>query len=284
MGLSNRAILDVVILVYYIPVFPLCVWVVIKHGFGRQVGWIYLAVLATLRIVGASTGIANNSHPSIGLLETTTITYSIGLTPLLLAMLGIIQRVNEGMPTPSFPPRMTRLITIPILVGLIMGIIGGTDAFSSNPNSRKSGVTDTKVAIILFLVAFFVLAGISLLTLLKIGQVIDGEKRLLWAVIASLPFLLVRLIYSLIVDFDRSSTIFSLTSTRNVAVVVQAIMSVAMEFIVVALYLAAGFTVRTIPRSTVQNGHQSAADQYRTAQEIRTHRHKQQTGFTSVEV
>jgi hypothetical protein len=254
MGLSSRTILDIVELVYYGPALLLALWVIKKHGVGRQSGWIYLAILAVVRIVGTATGIAANSNPSRGLFETSAIAYSVGLSPLLLAWLGIIKRVNEGMHAHSFPPKFINIVKIPILVGLILAIFGGTKLFDSNPASVKTGVTYTKAAIMLLLAALIALSAISVSSFMRVRHVMDGEKRLVFASLAAIPFLIVRIIYSIIVDFDRGSTIFSLTSDRNAAVVVQAIMSVAMEFIVVFIFLVAGFATPAIPRSMVQLG------------------------------
>jgi hypothetical protein len=259
MGLSSRTILDIVELVYYGPALLVALWIIKKHGMGRQSGWIFLAILAVLRIVGAATGIAANSHPSQGLEETSIIAYSVGLSPLLLAWLGIIKRVNEGMHVHSFPPRFINVVHLPIWVGLILSIVGGTKLFDTNPASVNTGVTYTKVAIMLLLVALIALSAISIFTFMQIRHVMDGEKRLVFASLAVVPFLFVRIIYSIIVDFDRSSTVFSLTSDRNAAVVVQAIMSVAMEFAVVLIFLAAGFATPAIPRSMVQSGHDETA-------------------------
>jgi hypothetical protein len=252
MGLSSRTILDIVELVYYGPALLLALWIIKKHGMGRHLGWIFLALLAVVRIVGAATGIAANSDPSQGLIETSDIAYSIGLTPLFLAWLGIIERVNKGMHVHSIPPRLINLIHLPVLAGLILGIVGGTKLFDANPSSVNTGVTYTKVAVVLFLVVFTALAAITASIFMRIRHVMDGDKRLLFACLAASPFFLVRIIYSTIVDFDRSSTIFSLLSTRTAAVVVQAVMSVAMEFIIVLIFLTAGFMTSAIPRNIDQ--------------------------------
>ena len=251
MGLSKRAVLDIVILVFYVPVFCLSVWVVFKHGFGRQLGWIYLAILAILRIVGGGTGIAASQNPSQGLIETSTICFSVGLSPLFLALLGFVSRVNQGMHSHQIPQRIIQLIHLPILVALIFAILGGTKSFDSDPSSRNTGYTDTKVAVILFIVSLIALIAVTVITFRRIRHAMDGEKRLIYAAAASLPFLGVRMIYSIIVSFDHTSTVFSITSTRNAAVVAQAIMSVATEFIVVSVFLAAGFATPAIPRSMV---------------------------------
>ena len=253
MGLSSRTILDIVELVYYGPALLLTFWIINKHGMGRQSGWIYLAALAVIRIVGAATGIAANSDPSQGLIETSDIAYSVGLSPLFLAWLGIIKRVNEGMHVHSIPPRLINLVHLPIVAGLILAIFGGIKLFDANPASVNTGVTYTKIAIMLFLLTLIALAAITAFTFMRIRHVMEGEKRLVFACLAVIPFLLVRIIYSIIVDFDRSSTIFSFLSTRTAAVVVQAVMSVAMEFIAVSIFLTAGFMTPAIPRSMVQS-------------------------------
>jgi hypothetical protein len=105
-----------------------------------------------------------------------------------------------------------------------------------------------KWEIVVFLAVLIALSAISISTFMRIRHVMEGEERLVFASLAAIPFI-VRIIYSTIVDFDRSSTTFSLTSDRNAAIVVQATMSVAMEFTVALIFLVAGFAAPAIPRS-----------------------------------
>jgi hypothetical protein len=93
MGLTPKNDLAIVEIIYYTPAFFLSIWVTWRHGFGRQLGWIFLTTLALIRIVGSATGIAATSDPSTGLIECSVILSSVGLTPLLLAMLGMLKRV-----------------------------------------------------------------------------------------------------------------------------------------------------------------------------------------------
>jgi hypothetical protein len=90
---------------------------------------------------------------------------------------------------------------------------------------------------------------------MQMRHIMDGEQRLVFASLAVTPFLIVRIIYALIVDFDTNSTLFSLTSRHDAAVVVCAVMSAAMEFAVVSIFLAAGLAMPAIPRGMVQSGH-----------------------------
>jgi hypothetical protein len=255
MGLSSRQDLNIVELVYYGISIPLIAFILVKQGFGRQIGWFYLAVLAILRIVGASTGLAYESNPSQGLIEASLICYSVGISPLLLSLLGILKRINEGMKGHGVAQKVEMIIHLPILVGLILGIVAGTKEFSNDAFTRSSGYDLFKAAVILYILALLALAAICFQTFFRRQWILEGEMRLLAAGIISLPFLLVRIIYSIISAFSQGSTTFSIIADRTRAVVVEAIMSVAMEFIVVALFIAAGLTVRPIPRSTVKSGY-----------------------------
>jgi hypothetical protein len=93
MGLTPKNDLSIVEIIYYVPALFIAIYVSYRHGFGRQLGWIFLVILALIRIIGSATGIAATSNQSTGLIECSVILGNIGLTPLLLAMLGILKRV-----------------------------------------------------------------------------------------------------------------------------------------------------------------------------------------------
>ena len=121
MTLTNRQILDVVIIAYYAVALPLSVWLVVKHGFGRQQGWFYLVLLSLLRLIGSGTGYAYVKNPtSNSLLEASVICDSIGISPLLLALCGILDRVNNGMNGYGVNKNFGRMIHIPVILGLIV--------------------------------------------------------------------------------------------------------------------------------------------------------------------
>jgi uncharacterized membrane protein (DUF485 family) len=152
--------------------------------------------------------------------------------------------------------RFFSLLQLPPIVGLVLAILGGIKAFDSNPATQKTGHDYQKAAIIIFLVFLIALIAVNALTLLKIRHVVSGEKRLLMATAICVPFLVVRIIYSILAVFNPNSSVFGLQAQANTATIVQAIMAILMEFIVVAIYLAAGFTVPVIPRSQVRPGYQ----------------------------
>ena len=93
MTVNSREWLAIAQLIFYIPALPIAIFIASRHGFSRQGGWIFLVILSLLRIIGASTGVAEQISPSTGLFTATVITSSVGLSPLLLAMLGMLGRV-----------------------------------------------------------------------------------------------------------------------------------------------------------------------------------------------
>jgi len=78
----------------YIPIFFLAIVVIFRHGFHRQLGWIYLGIFCIIRLAGAAFKILESQHPTDKTdIEWASILQSIGLSPLLLASLGILKRV-----------------------------------------------------------------------------------------------------------------------------------------------------------------------------------------------
>jgi hypothetical protein len=78
----------------YVPVFILTVIVIFRHGFRRQAGWIYLAIFCVIRIAGAGFTISETQNPINKTdIEWAAILDSVGLSPLLLATIGLLKRV-----------------------------------------------------------------------------------------------------------------------------------------------------------------------------------------------
>lgn len=133
-----------------------------------------------------------------------------------------------------------RLLQLFITVSLILCIVGGTSSTSSTGVYEPQ--TETKVGVVFYLIAFFALCAIAAVTMSKLSGAPSDEKRLLWAVLLALPFILVRLIYSLLSVFSHNHN-FNLI-TGSVAVLV--VMRVLEEMIVVIIYLVIGWKTETL--------------------------------------
>ena len=93
---SSREGLNIAYLIFYIPVLFLAGFVAYRHGFGKQAGWIFLLLLSIIRIIGSIMEIVSVTSPSEGVIEAYIILASVGLSPLILAMLGLLKRVYDG--------------------------------------------------------------------------------------------------------------------------------------------------------------------------------------------
>ena len=102
-------------LAIYVPVLFVSTVVVIRHGFHKQLGWIFLAILATVRIIGSGFEIAavENPHSSTDV-EWGAILQSVGISPLLLASLGLLKRIIDETPTHASPDSGSRVPSSPL--------------------------------------------------------------------------------------------------------------------------------------------------------------------------
>lgn len=86
-------------LAVYLPAIAIAVFVSIRHGFIKQFAWIYLIIFCGLRIAGAAITILSIKHPT----NRTDATWgailgSIGLSPLFMAILGLLKRLYAIYP------------------------------------------------------------------------------------------------------------------------------------------------------------------------------------------
>jgi hypothetical protein len=89
---NSQGAASILELVVYLPAVVLAVIVCNRHGFGRSSGWIFTLILCVVRIAGASCQLATYGSDTKGLLEAVVILESIGISPLLLATLGLLSR------------------------------------------------------------------------------------------------------------------------------------------------------------------------------------------------
>ena len=150
---------------------------------------------------------------------------------------------NEGMQK-RFPDRIFLGAHLIIIAGLGLSIAGGIEAIPSNPAAEVSqGSTLRKAASILLLIGFLILAAATARALTMIKQSWTGDRMIIYAGAISLPFLLIRSLYYVVLTFDTKSAVFNAFKPN---VFVQAFMQVLMEFIVFGLYLAVGLKSPTL--------------------------------------
>lgn len=243
-------------LVVYFPALAIAVLLAVRHGFGRSSGWFFLIVFALVRIIGSCFQLATINNPtSISLYTGAAVLQTIGLSPLELTSLGLLSRIissiNKSHSTFIQHYHMKSIQTI-AMVGLILSILGGIKA---SDDLSSTGVytpqTLSKIAMGLFIAAFVLIVATTIILSFSISHAEHGEKRLLLAVSISLPFILVRLVYSSISLLANTTTFNSVSGN----VTVYLCMALIMEVCVVIIYEAVGLTLRkiveTAPRGEV---------------------------------
>lgn len=92
MKLDARGGVAIFELAIYLPALVVAFIVCSRHGFAKASGFIFTLILCFVRIIGACCQLATYHKETEGLLEATIILDSIGLSPLLLATLGLLSR------------------------------------------------------------------------------------------------------------------------------------------------------------------------------------------------
>jgi hypothetical protein len=88
-----RGWVSVVELCVYIPFIIIAAIVCKRHGFNRSSGFLYTLILCLVRIIGSVCQLLTYHDSSSGLVKTALILDSVGISPLLLATLGLLSRL-----------------------------------------------------------------------------------------------------------------------------------------------------------------------------------------------
>jgi hypothetical protein len=87
---NSIAVLKVV---FYSIALPISLFVSFRHGIAKSSGWIFLSIFSAIRIINGASQLATISDHSETVAEMAIITGLLGLSPLLLATLGLLSRV-----------------------------------------------------------------------------------------------------------------------------------------------------------------------------------------------
>lgn len=256
--LTEKSDIAIAEIVYYTPALGIAIWLSIRHGFRRSSGWIYLLLFSTVRIVGASLQIAatTTSPPNMSLYIGAATLQTIGLTPLILTLLGLLGRVLESIrrAVPSLPlsNKHLRAVQLIVTVALVLGSLGGRQAGKNYGATGEYAPTDlSRAGAALTMVAYVLVAGAAGFAALHRARAEHGEGRLLLAVGLALPLVLVRLVYSAATTFANRGAFGVLSGDVNVRLG----MAVVMEMLVVAVVESVGLTVQKRPAPPVTAEH-----------------------------
>lgn len=234
-------------LAFYAPALIISTYILLRHGL-RQLAWLYLVTLSILRLVGGSATLYSETQNdySDAVLQTAFITSAVGTAPLLLVLLGFMERMNARLDRGGVSKWVFRAIHLLSLAALALAIVGGTDISSSSANTRETGHSLLQAGGVIFLTIYLALAVITVLTFRRKDAAQAGDWKLIDAGLASLPFLFVRILYTVIVAFASRGSVFYFA---DIDVYVQAFMQFLMEVFVVVTFIVAGLlTSKQAPR------------------------------------
>jgi hypothetical protein len=127
------------------------------------------------------------------------------------------------------------------MIALILCIVGGIDEADSSASEITTGKNLTKGGVILFIFVYIILFALAIITMKDVGNGLKGEKRIYFSVLFALPFLAVRVLWSILAAFSNNPS-FSLTSGKPW---IQFFMATVEEFVVVVFYTLAGLFATT---------------------------------------
>ncbi|KAK9428954.1 hypothetical protein V1505DRAFT_192718 [Lipomyces doorenjongii] len=164
---------------------------------------------------------------------------NIALTPLHLSLLGFLTtsaRLALGNNLPNILTKPLHFCRLALLTAIVLGIVGGVELSQNNPPQTAS--TLPRVSIVLIIVVFAILTLFALY-FLGFAQLRSHSRILTLGITVALPFLLVRIMYSLLNAFASSTAnnFNSLTGSWTIYLA----MDVIMEFVVVTVLSATGY-------------------------------------------
>ena len=145
---------------------------------------------------------------------------------------------------------MTVLQALQIII-TVAGILCLVGAASEDTIQDFKDEITVHISVILYMVSYIVLLLLTTTAAAVYLKKRSGEKALIIAVAAGLPFLLVRLLYTLIACFAHNASSFNLVSG---SVATNLVMAVFQEILVVAIYIITGIKLEVVPKEQQQQG------------------------------
>lgn len=268
-SLDDHGKLGAAIIPFYMPFLILSFILALRHGFGRNTGWVYLFVLSLMRVLGGALLIAAELVRPINakLYIAASILEFAGLSPLLLATLGFVRTiVMSFIQESALLTKFFRLLYLLGLVGLILSIYGGSEANTTDPSTLNDSTTLRHVGSILFGVLYLLLVAVHLFLWSRASELDMHRRRLLKGTSCALPFLGVRVAYSIVSTFSGSPIPYGVNTSKlarfnlaNGSWWIYLVMGLLMEYISICIYTVVGWKT---PKQQERLGPKSDANGY----------------------
>ncbi|KAI0202766.1 hypothetical protein F4808DRAFT_58208 [Astrocystis sublimbata] len=250
MELTAHNGISIVQIIFFVPFLLIAILLTIRHGIKRDAAWLFLVFFSLSRLIGASLQLATIAYPQKTSLQIGVFTLqSVGLSDLILMLLALLTRALTSMEkgrSAVIQPRILWWIQFLVFVGVILNAIGGPSSSSSFAKTGVYKISNLSIAgTSLTIAGFALLVVATAIMALKVSYAEPGEKRLVLAVALSLPFLLVRVLYSAIGTF-RPNSDFSLARGSIFIYLGTAVIE---EIIIMLIVEIMGLTLQVLPKT-----------------------------------
>ncbi|KAK9365637.1 hypothetical protein V1509DRAFT_632625 [Lipomyces kononenkoae] len=250
--LTPRGDIAIAEIVVYAIFLVISIFNCVRHGFKRQDGWIFLAIFCILRIVASVLVIVveTSSNPSVGLIVAELTVSNIALTPLHMAALGFLTtcaRLTFDDVVPQNLAYLLRIVRLALIAAIVLGIVSASELSS---NSLSGTGHDLQKASVLLITAVFAFLTVFSLYLLGFTKPVGHSRMLTLALTVTLPFLFVRVLYSILSVFLYSSANDKFNSATGSWQIYLG-MDVIMEFVVVGVLAITGLLLGSYYRKDV---------------------------------
>lgn len=252
---DNIAIAEIVVYSFFLAggIF-LCV----RDGLRKSAGWRFLVVLALARLIGSALLLATVNDPTNESLYIGWMTLNgVGFGPLILMLVALLGRlfesINRQSPQPVVKPIYQKGIEVLMLIAMILLIVGGTSStYTMVDGSPKiTYTTESKAGAVLMIIVMVFLLLQVLLVVRYQGYIAQGDHRILVGALASLPFVIVRLVYTVLLILGGKKTTVWLYLGAGVI----------MEMVVCFICEIVGFSLKkVVPETKAQETEQSSYD------------------------
>ncbi|KAH9836536.1 uncharacterized protein C8Q71DRAFT_758388 [Rhodofomes roseus] len=259
--LDPRGDIAIAEIIVYLPVLVVSGILVARHGVARKAGWIFLLILSLVRIIGGATAVAAEQNPSDKTLDIVSATLtSAGVSPLLLATIGFLGTVcYRTLGDEPLIWRGLRIMSLLCSVALLLAIVGGVKMGNAKTIADLNSANTLRHAgAAMFAVLFVLIFLLHMYCWVSRSRITKARRTLLASISLALPFLLIRVVYTVLSSAAPYTTSLSSaggsSTTSNSPLskfnsstgswIIYLLMSVLAEYAAVVVYCVAGTRIR----------------------------------------
>ncbi|OJJ42751.1 hypothetical protein ASPZODRAFT_20276 [Penicilliopsis zonata CBS 506.65] len=221
-------------------------YVFFKHGLGGFMGWLFVLSFCAIRIVGCAMEIHEENQPTLS--TAALIVSSLGLSPILLALMGVLEEARNARSGRRGGWLQLIIVTqyhALVIVAIVLILIHASSLLSAHRTSTAKTFIDAGFALLCaswLFICVFTLVSVAFVREKSMNiELYRGGTRLLYAVMICLPFVGMRMVYATIVYAADNTTAESSFGLRVA-------FGVVTEFVVAIVLLVAGVMTRNLQR------------------------------------